>query len=88
MTKLAAGPNSDHNNGPVNGEDESTLEKKPNFNINLAKEVNFTPEAGRDEPPPEYGVQRLNSIRLREITSKAIAGIFLSLLQWFKLSRT
>ena len=32
-------------------------------------------------------VEELNSVRMREITSKAISGVLLILLKWFKLSR-
>ena len=32
-------------------------------------------------------VEELNAVRLREITTKAISGVLLMLLKWFKLSR-
>ncbi len=32
-------------------------------------------------------VEELNSVRLREITSKTVSGILLMLLKWFKFSR-
>lgn len=32
-------------------------------------------------------VEDLNAVRLREITSKAVSGILITLLKWFKLSR-
>jgi hypothetical protein len=32
-------------------------------------------------------VEELNAIRLREVTSKAISGVLLMLLKWFKVSR-
>ena len=44
-------------------------------------------------PPPQAennldrALENLNATRLREITSKAVAGILLVLLRWFKLSR-
>ena len=33
-------------------------------------------------------LEELNGIRSREITSKAVSGILLILLKWFKISRT
>ena len=32
-------------------------------------------------------VEELNAVRLREITTKAVSGVLLMLLKWFKLSR-
>lgn len=32
-------------------------------------------------------VEELNAVRLREVTSKAVSGVLLMLLKWFKLSR-
>lgn len=47
--------------------------------------VNGYPVDVDDEADPV--LEELNSIRLREISSKAISAILLMLLKWFKLSR-
>lgn len=36
----------------------------------------------------ELSVEDLEALRLREITSKAVSGILLTLLKWFKVSRS
>lgn len=36
---------------------------------------------------PDLAIEELNALRVREITSKAVSGILLMLLKWFKLSR-
>ena len=40
-----------------------------------------------NEDGTDPAVEELNTVRSREITSKAISGVLLVLLKWFKLSR-
>lgn len=41
-----------------------------------------SPEGGAD-----IAADELNAVRAREITSKAVSGVLLLLLKWFKISR-
>lgn len=58
----------------------------PNPSASLSGVANGNP-AGTDEVSAP-AVESLNEIRSREIASKAVSGILLTLLKWFKLSRT
>jgi hypothetical protein len=60
-------------NGHSNGND-SSHEK-----MNNTSEINHTMQA--------HDIEEANAKRNREITSKAVSGILLLLLQWTKLSR-
>ncbi|KAL9120268.1 MAG: hypothetical protein Q9187_003175 [Circinaria calcarea] len=68
--------------------DTEPILRIPKNNLNLGKQLNGQGNGSRAET--EYGpgqdIEEKNAIRLREITSKAIAGILLVLLRWFKLS--
>ena len=60
----------------------------PKSNLNLARQINGMANGDRVEDElADPTVVELNAVRCREITSKAIAGILLMLLKWFKLSR-
>jgi len=60
----------------------------PKSNVNLAKQMNGLLNGNHSEnETADPTVVELNLTRLREITSKAIAGILLIMLKWFKLSR-
>ena len=41
-----------------------------------------------NEDGADAAVESLNDVRLREISSKAVSGILLVMLKWFKFSRT
>ncbi|MCJ1416250.1 Factor arrest protein 11 [Xylographa parallela] len=59
----------------------------PKSNLNLARQINGMVNGERNEgEAADSAVVELNVVRCREITSKAIAGILLMLLKWFKLS--
>ncbi|MCJ1381036.1 Factor arrest protein 11 [Xylographa soralifera] len=59
----------------------------PKSNLNLARQINGMVNGERNEDEAaDSSVVELNTVRCREITSKAIAGILLMLLKWFKLS--
>lgn len=77
---------------PVNGQSYTGL--NPNFKseINLRAAQNRSQDPGSAVPPqnPEFSeisLEELESLRSREITAKAVSGILLLLLKWFKISR-
>ena len=64
------------------------MSRPPKSNANLAKQMGGLVNGNHSEnETADPTVVELNLMRLREITSKAIAGILLMLLKWFKLSR-
>ncbi len=68
---------------------ESNGQGKPKGNYNLGRKLNGK-VIGHDEGVSEdldSSVEELNALRLREISSKAVSGVLLLLLKWFKLSR-
>lgn len=69
--------------------DTGSIPRIPKHNLNLAKQLNGHGNGSRAEAEyiPGRDVEETNAVRLREITSKAIAGILLVLVRWFKLSR-
>ena len=73
---------------PMNeGEGLDKPEPLPTRDLNLSHYLSGTNE---QQPQVHLGsnpLEVLNSIRTREITSKAISGLILSLLKWFRLSR-
>ncbi|MCJ1247825.1 Factor arrest protein 11 [Trapelia coarctata] len=61
--------------------------RPPKSNVNLAKQMNGLLNGNHSEnETADSTIVELNLTRLREITSKAIAGILLIMLKWFKLS--
>ena len=75
---------------PENGGD--AVLGKPKSNLNLAQQLNGASSGpsgpnGHTEDNADPGLEELNAVRLREVTAKAISGILLLLLKWFKLSR-
>ena len=69
-------------------EKEGSDKRLPKSNLNLAKQMNGMVNGDRSgDENANPALVELNATRLREITSKAIAGILLMLLKWFKLSR-
>lgn len=80
-------------NGMPNGfpfsEDNVDPQGKRKSNPNSAVQLNGTANAqlSDHEDNTDAIVEEINAIRSREITSKAVSGIILMLLKWFKLSR-
>lgn len=72
---------------PENGAD--AILGRPKSNLDLAQQLNGSPKGqnGHIEDNADPGLEELNAVRLREITAKAISGILLMMLKWFKLSR-
>ena len=69
-------------------ESEGSDKRLPKSNLNLAKLMHGIANGDRSgDEIANPALVELNATRLREITSKAIAGILLMLLKWFRLSR-
>lgn len=70
-------------------DDNTDPQGKRKSNSNSAVQLNGTTHAqlSENEDFSDTAVEELNAIRSREITSKAISGLILMLLKWFKLSR-
>lgn len=71
-------------NGDTNGQ------AKPKGNINPGRQPNGKLDGhyGGGDESLAAAVEELNALRLREISSKAVSGVLLLLLKWFKISRT
>lgn len=76
---------------PEDGGDVATnardIERLPLRNLNLSNYLSTTHEQQAEVEPRSNVLEVLNSIRTREITSKAISGLILTLLKWLRLSR-
>lgn len=72
---------------PDEGANDAQGKRKtnPNSSANLNGMSNGQLAEHGDGPDP--AVEGLNEIRQREISSKAVSGVLLVLLKWFKLSR-
>lgn len=82
------GPNGLQNGFPF-AEDTADSQGKRRTNPNSAVQANGLPNSQLFENADgtDLAVAELNALRAREITSKAVSGILLMLLKWFKLSR-
>ena len=63
------------------------IEQLPARALNLSKYLSGGSEHQAEGQGSANTIEVLNSIRTREITSKAIAGLILAMLKWFRLSR-
>lgn len=72
---------------PDNGSD--AVMGKPKSNLNLAQQLSGAAKGpnGHIDDNADPVLEELNAVRLREITAKAISGIIVMLLKWFKVSR-
>lgn len=80
-----SGQNGLPNGFPDDGDGAGRKRTNPNSSAQLDHLANG--QLGENEDGMDPAVEELNAVRSREITSKAIAGILLALLKWFKLSR-
>ncbi len=73
--------------GPENGDGNGQAKAKGN--LNAGRLVNGKVDGHENVSDESLGqsVEELNALRLREISSKAVSGVLLLLLKWFKLSR-
>lgn len=80
-------------NGMQNGfsfaDDLSDPQGKRKSNPNSAIQLNALANGAHPnyDDGADLAVEELNSTRSREITIKAVSGILITLLKWFKLSR-
>ena len=81
----SSGPNG-QTNGAEDGTDEVIQKRKTNANssASLNALANGTLE---NEEGVDPAIESLNDVRIREISSKAVSGILLIMLKWFKISR-
>lgn len=84
---LQNGPNGVANGASEDGANEGQGKRKtnPNSSVSLSNMVNG--QLGDVEDGHAPALEGLNEIRSREISSKAVSGILLALLKWFKFSR-
>ena len=80
-----SGQNGLPNGFPDDGDAAGRKRTNPNSSAQLDHLANG--HLGDNEDGIDPLVEELNAVRSREITSKAISGILLALLKWFKLSR-
>ena len=73
-------PFPDDNNDP-----QGKRKTDPNSAVQSNGVVNDHPSEAENHT--DSAIDELNAVRLREITSKAVSGILLMLLKWFRLSR-
>ena len=88
----AAGSQSHEPKGPAEAFDYHSDHEESNelaqSNINLARNLsNLSAGQREDSNMTDRPLHDLNATRTREITSKAISGLLLMLLKWFRLSR-
>ena len=79
-------------NGAPNGAAEDAIvdaqgRRKTNPNSSASLNAMANGQLADGEEPSAPAVEGLNEIRSREISSKAVSGILLVLLKWFRLSR-
>lgn len=72
---------------PEDGSNEAQGKRRvnPSFSANTNGMANGQLAENEDGTDPV--VEELNALRSREITTKAVSGVLLILLKWFKLSR-
>lgn len=78
-------------NGLPNGfpeDGEAPNRKRPNHDSSAHLNGVANGQLADNEDGTDPVVEELNGVRSREITSKAVSGVLLLLLKWFKLSRT
>ncbi len=70
-------------NGDTNGQ------AKTKGDINSGRQPNGKSDGhdGSEDEALDPAIEELNALRLREISSKAVSGVLLLLLKWFKISR-
>ena len=79
---------------PMNGQPQSALGPSYRSEINLRNGAQpQRPQDPANVPlpstidPSDLATEEVEAFRSREITSKAVSGILLTLLKWFKVSR-
>jgi len=73
--------------GQENGETNGQAKTKGNINPGRQPNGKVVDHDGNGDEALDCAVEELNALRLREISSKAVSGVLLLLLKWFKISR-
>lgn len=68
-------------------EDNADAQGKRRSNINPVNGLANGQASESPEGAADIAAEELNAVRAREITSKAVSGVLLMLLKWFKISR-
>ena len=79
------GQNGMPNGLPEDGDAAGRKRMNPGSSVNLNGMQNG--QTGNHENSSDPVLEELDGIRTREIASKAVSGVLLTLLKWFKLSR-
>ena len=72
---------------PDDGPNEAQGKRRVNTNSSANISGMANGQLAENEDGTDPVVEELNALRSREITTKAVSGILLILLKWFKLSR-
>lgn len=68
-------------------EDSADAQSKRRSNTNQVNGIANGQTLESPEGAADIAAEELNAVRAREITSKAVSGVLLMLLKWFKISR-
>lgn len=72
---------------PEDGSNEAQGKRRVNNNSSVNINGMANGQLAENEDGTDPVVEELNALRSREITTKAVSGVLLILLKWFKLSR-
>lgn len=72
---------------PDDGSNEAQGKRRVNTNSSANINGMANGQLAENEDGTDPVVEELNALRSREITTKAVSGVLLILLKWFKLSR-
>ena len=72
---------------PDDGSNEAPGKRRPNTKSSVNISAMLNGQLAESEDGTDPVVEELNALRSREITTKAVSGVLLILLKWFKLSR-
>ena len=72
---------------PEDGSNEAHGKRRANTNSSTNINSIANGQLAENEDGTDPVVEELNALRSREITTKAVSGVLLILLKWFKLSR-
>ena len=81
------GPNGIPNGMSEDGANDGQNKRRTNPNSSANMSGLYNGSLAEDEDGTAPAIESLNEMRSREISSKAVSGILLVLLKWFKLSR-
>ena len=72
---------------PEDGSTEAPVKRRANNNSSANVNGMANGQLAANEDGTDPVVEELNALRSREISTKAVSGVLLMLLKWFKLSR-